>query len=84
MLSSKPQPCFQPYMPLKVTRNVTNGDKRINEASKQTSANNLFKTSCQYTQDMFSSEKICFNVVNLQNYDEFLCIWAKIMNLTKE
>ena len=67
-----------------MTLNATNGDKRINEASKQTFDNNLFKVSCKYTQDMFSSEKICFNVVNLQNYDEFLYIWAKIINLPKK
>ena len=58
---------------LKVTRNATNGDKHINEASSQIFANNLFKISCKYTQDMLSNWKICFIVINIRSYDEFLC-----------
>ena len=42
MPDSKPQRRVQQHMLLKVTQNETNRDKHINEASKQTFANNLF------------------------------------------
>ena len=58
---------------LKVNRNATNRHKHTNEASKQNFADNLFKKSCEYTQDMISSGKICFNVFNIPTCDEFLC-----------
>ena len=54
----------QQHKSLKVTRNTTNRDKHINEASKQAFANTLFKLSCKYTQDMLSKWKICSNVFN--------------------
>ena len=56
----------QQHKLLKVTRNTTNRDKHINEASKQAFANNLFKLSCKYTQDMLFKWKICFNVFNIR------------------
>ena len=56
---SKPQRCVQQHKLLKVTRNATNRDKHINEASKQIFANNLFKISCKYMQSMLSNWKIC-------------------------
>ena len=42
MRDSKPQPCVQQHKLLKVTWNATNRDKHINEALKQTFANNIF------------------------------------------
>ena len=71
MRNSKPQRCVQQHKSLKVTQNATNGDKHINEASKQIFVNNLFKISFKYTQGMLSNWKICFNVFNAQNYDQF-------------
>ena len=41
MRDSRPQRCFQPHKSLKLTRNATNRDKHINEALKQTFANNF-------------------------------------------
>ena len=68
----------QQHKLLKVTRNTTNRDKHINEASKQAFANNLFELSCKYTQDMLFKWKICFNVFNIRTYDEVLCNLSKI------
>ena len=56
-----------------VTRNATNRHKHINEASKQSFADNLSKISCKYAQGMLSSAKNCFNVFNILTYDDFLC-----------
>ena len=67
MHDSKPQ-----HNSLKMTGNAKNRDKHINEASKQTFANNLVKKSCKHTQDMLSNWKICLNVFNIKTYDEFL------------
>ena len=78
MRDSTPQGCVQHHKSLKVPRNGTNPDEHINEALKQTFANNLFKISCKYTQGMFSNWKICFNVINKRTYHEFLCILGKI------
>ena len=78
MRNSKPQRCVQQPKSLKATRNPTNRDKHINEASKQTFANNLFKISCKYMKGMHSNWKICVNVINIQTYDELLCILDKI------
>ena len=78
MRDSKPQRCVQQHKLLKATRNATNRDKHINEASKQTFSNNLFKILCNNIQDMLSNWKICFNVINIQTYDEFLCNLSKI------
>ena len=72
MRDSKPQRCVQQHILLNVARNAENQDKHINEATKQTIANNLFKISCKYTQGMFSIWKICFNVINVRTYGEFL------------
>ena len=56
----------QQHKLLKVTRNTTNRDKHINEASKQAFANNLFELSWKYTQIMLFKWKICFNVFNIR------------------
>ena len=64
MRDSKPRRFVQQHKSLKVTRNATNRDKHINEASKQIFANNHFKLSCKYTQGMLSNWKICFDVFN--------------------
>ena len=79
MRDSKPHRRVQPHMLLKVTRNATNGNKHINEASKQTFTNILFKLSCEYTQGMYSSWNVCFNVFKIRTYDEFLCSLSKII-----
>ena len=73
MCDSKPQRCVQQHKSLKVTQNATNRDKHINEASKRSFANNLFKITRKYTQGMFSNRKICFNVFNIRTYDKLLC-----------
>ena len=70
MHDSKPQSCVQQHISLKVTQHATNRDKHINEESKQIFANNLFKISCKYTQYMLFNWKICFNVFNIQTYDD--------------
>ena len=67
-----------------MSQNATNRDKHKNETSKQFLANNLFKISCKYTQDMLSNLKICFNVFNIRTYGELLCNLAKLMKLQKE
>ena len=72
MSDSKPQRCVQPHKTLNVTRNATNLDKHINEASTQTFANNAFKIKCNDTQGMLSNWKICFNVLNIRTDDERL------------
>ena len=78
MRDSKPQRSVQQLKSLKVTRNATNRDKHINEASKQTFADNLFKMSCKCTQGMLSNWKICFNVINIRTYDDFFCNLSKV------
>ena len=78
MRDSKLQRCVQQHKSLKVIRNATNRDKPINEASKQTFANSLFKMSCKYTQGMLSNYKICFNAINIPNYVDFLRKLSKI------
>ena len=57
---------------LKVTQSALNRNKHMNEACKQSFANNSFKISRKYTQGMISNCKICFNVFNIRHYDEFL------------
>ena len=74
MRDSKPQRCIQQHKSLKVTRNATNQDKHINEASKETFANNLCKTSCKYTQGMLSNWKISLNTLNIQNMTN-ICVF---------
>ena len=67
---SKPKRFVQQHISLKATQHATNRDKHINEESEQVFADNLFKISCKYTQDMLSNWKICFNVFNIQTYDD--------------
>ena len=78
MRESNPQRCVQQHNSLKVTRNATNRDKHMNEASKQTLAYSLLKISCKYTQRMPSNWKICFNVNNIRSDDESLCNLSEI------
>ena len=78
MRDSKPQRCIQQHEMLKVTRNATNQDKHINEASKQNFAYTLFKLSCKYTQGMLSNWKVSFNVFNTRIYGNFLSISCMI------
>ena len=78
MCDNKPQPCVQQHKSLKVPRNATNRDKHINEASKQTFANNRFKMSRKDTQSKLSNWMICFNVINIPTYDKLLCSLSKI------
>ena len=73
MRNSKSQHDVQLHKFFEDTGIATNRDKHINEASKQTYANNLFKISFNYTQCLFSNWKICFNVINIRTYDELLC-----------
>ena len=81
MHDSKPQSCVQQHKSFKLTRNATNLNKHMNEASKQTIANNLFKTSCKCTQGMFSIWKICFHVINKRTYNEPLCTLSQLSKL---
>ena len=83
MGDSKPQHDVQQHKLLKATRNPTNRDKHIKEASKQTFANILFKILCKYTQGMFSTWKICYNVINIQTYYELLCHLGKINEIVR-
>ena len=62
MRDIKPQRCVQHHKSLKVTRNATNRDKHINQASQQTIPNNYFKMSCKCTQGLLSNWKICFTI----------------------
>ena len=78
MRDSKPQRCVQHHKSLKVTQNAINRDKHVNEASKQTFANNLFEILCKYTQGMVFNWNICGNAFNIRNYNEFECILSKI------
>ena len=78
MRDSKPQRYVQQLKTLKGTRNARNGNKHINEASKQTFANNLFKISFKYTQGKPFNLKICFNILSKQYYNDVLCILSKI------
>ena len=78
MRDSQPLRCVQQHKSLKVTRNATNRDKHINEASKQLFANNLFKISRKDRQGMLSNWKICFNVFNICTYEEVFFGLSKI------
>ena len=78
MRDSKPQRCVQQHKSLQVTRNATNRDKHINEASKQIFANNLCKISCNCTQGMLFNWKVCFNAINLPKFDDVWCVLFKI------
>ena len=69
MRNSKPQ-----HKSVKVTRNATNRNNYINEASKPNFAKIFFKLSNHsYTQGMPFNGKICFIVFNKRNYDEMFC-----------
>ena len=63
---SKPQSCVQHHKLLKLARNATNGNKHLNEASKQTFANILLQISNKYTLGRLSHWKICFKVFNIR------------------
>ena len=78
MRDSKQQRCAQQHAALKLPRNAKNGDKHINEASKQTFANNLFKISFKTRQSVFSIRSIYFNAFNIRNYDKVECILIQI------
>ena len=77
MRDSKPQRDVQQHKLLEMPKIATNREKHINDASKQTFADNLFKMSFHYTQCMFSNWKICFNVINIRTYDKKLCNLSK-------
>ena len=81
MHDNKPHRCVQQHKSLKVTQKATNRDKHINEASKQTFANNLFQISPKYTQGMLSNPKICFNALKIRNYEDFFVFRAKLIKL---
>ena len=66
MHDSKPQ-----HNSLKVTGNAKNRDKHINEASKQTFANNLFKILCKHARYAFQLENL-FQCNQYKTYDELL------------
>ena len=78
MRDSKPQRFVRQHESLKVTRNATNQDKHVNEASKQMLVNISFKRSCKNTQIMFYNWNICFNVIKVQIYEKSLCNMSKI------
>ena len=73
MRDSKPQCDVLQHKLLEVTWFASNRDKPKTEASKQAFANNFFKMPLNYTQCMLSNWKICFNVMNIQAYDELFC-----------
>ena len=87
MRDSKPQRCILQHKSLNVTQNATNGNKRINEVSKQVFANNLFKISINYTQginiNLFQLEDLCqcFEYTNLGRF--FWVFSAKLTKLSK-
>ena len=78
MRDSKQQRCAQQHAALKVPQNATNGNKHINEASKQTFANNRFKISLKTRQSVFSIRSIYFNAFRMQNDDKVVCILIQI------
>ena len=61
MRDSKPQRCVQHHKSLEVTQNAINRDKPINEAFKQTFANNLVKISHKNMQGKPFNWNVCFN-----------------------
>ena len=67
MHDSKPQ-----HNSLKVPGSAKNRDKHINEASKQTFANNLIKISRKHPQSMLPNWKFCFIAFNSKTYHKFL------------
>ena len=81
MRVSKPQHCVQQHNSSKEKEIATNGDQHINEASKQTFANNLFQISHKYTQGVLSIFKICFNALKIRNYEDFFVFRAKLIKL---
>ena len=84
MRYSKPQRCVQQHNSSKEKEIATNGDQHINEASKQTFANNLFQILHKYTQGMLSNPKICFNALKIRNYEDFFVFRAKLIKLYRE
>ena len=75
---SKPRRCVQQHKSLKLKRNAKNRNKHINEASKQTFANILFKILCTNMQNMLSDWKICLKIINISTYDKSLSNLRKI------
>ena len=63
MQDSEPQRCIQKHKSLIKTGIATNQEKHI-------FANNLFKILCKTMEGMLFNWKICFNVINIRNYDE--------------
>ena len=78
MRDSKPQRCVQQPESLKMRHMATNRKKHINEALKQTFANNLFKISSKYVQSILSNWKICLNVIKIRTYAYFFVTWIKL------
>ena len=84
MRDSKLQRCIQQHKELKVIQKATNGDKHIHEAFKQTFAHNLSKLSFKYTQGKLFNWNICFDILNIRNYDQCFVFWANILKLSIE
>ena len=84
MRDSKPQSCVQQHNSSKEKEIATNGDQHINEASKQTFANNLFQISPKYTQGMLSNPQICLNALKIGNHENFFVFRAKLIKLYRE
>ena len=78
MRDSKPHRCVQQHKSLKMRHNATIRNKHINEASKQTFANNLFKILFKGAQNMLSNSKVCFNFINIRTYDMEMCNLSKL------
>ena len=81
MRDSKPQRCVQPHNSVKVTRNATNRDKHINEASKQIFLNIFLKYSANI-------RKLCFPIGRFvsmssvyQLLTNFSVVWEKLIKL---
>ena len=74
MRESKPQRCVQHHSSLKVTRNATNRDKHINEASKKTFDNNLLEMSFNYAQCMILFARYSLHIINTPTDDEIYVI----------
>ena len=67
MRDSKPQRCVQQHKLLKMTQSATNRDNHINEASKQTFANNLFIYHVNASKVCFPNKRFVsmFRITNL-------------------
>ena len=77
MRDSKPQCCVQQHKSLKITRNPTNRNKHINEASKQTFATIFLKYHA-------NTRKVCFPIgrfVSMSSIHELMN--ERLCNLSK-